>query len=69
MNERIDKTNCGYCYDAAEDADWSVVTDYRHQKIYLSAPYDDEDIDAICDFGKAIAMAVRDMKRDTKGWE
>jgi len=65
MPSKINKTNAGYVY-SVDDADWNVCTDYLYQKIYLSEPHSDEDIDAIADFGRAIVMAVQDMRKDMK---
>lgn len=61
----IQKKISGYRYDD-ESESWSVKTDYVHGKIYLSEPHDDGDLVAIKNFGKAIIMAVKDMRKDEK---
>ncbi len=65
MNKKIRKQCCGYDY-SCKGEDWSVTTDYVNYKIYLSSPTDDEDIEAVENFGRAINKAVADMKKDTK---
>ncbi len=65
MNKRIRKQCCGYEY-ICEDETWSVITDYLNEKIYLSVPHDDGDIDVIENFGIAIGRAVADMKKAVK---
>lgn len=65
MNKKIQKKCGGYEYNC-EGSDWSVTTDYIHDKIYLSTPPDDGDLIAIEEFGRAIKMAVADMKKDMK---
>ncbi len=60
----------GYTYTAEdEDGDspnWSVNTDYINNQIYLTAPTDEEDIEQIELYGKAIVRACKDMKKDMK---
>ncbi len=64
MRKKTVKRKCGYEY-TCEDETWSVTTDYRNEKIYLSQPLDD-DIGEIENFGKAIIRAVADMEKDLK---
>lgn len=65
MNNKIQKKCGGYEY-TSENGDWSVTTDYIHGKIYIGAPADDEDLQAIKRFGVAIGKAVADMRKDAK---
>lgn len=61
----IRKKGSGYNY--SEDyKDWSVNTDYLNGNIYLSEPAEDDDIDAIENYGKAITRAVKDFRKDYK---
>jgi len=55
----------GYMY-ASDGTEWSVETDYRHGKIYLSAPHCETDLTEIKEFGQAIITAVQDMRKDCK---
>ncbi len=59
----IRKKCAGYQYEEDEE-NWTVTTDYINGNIYLSEPTDDEDIDAIENFGKAITRAVKDFRKD-----
>ena len=65
MNKKSVKRKCGYEY-TCEDETWSVTTDYLNEKIYLSVPEDDGDVDTIKHFGIAIGQAVADMRKDMK---
>ena len=65
MRKKIVKQRCGYVY-TCEDETWSITTDYINGKIYLNVLHDDDDIDAIENFGIAISKAVADMKKDLK---
>ncbi len=60
----IRKKCSGYHY-AEDDKDWNVNTDYLNGNIYLSEPANDDDIDAIENYGKAILRAVKDFRKDT----
>ncbi len=65
---KIERECVGYEYTAEADGDrtvWSVTTDYINDKIYLSGP-DDEEMDQMLAYGKAIVKACRDMKREMK---
>ena len=59
------KQCAGYSYSKKKE-DWSVVTDYINGNIYLSEPNDDDDIDAIENYGRAIKRAVKDFRKDVK---
>jgi hypothetical protein len=63
--DMIEKTISGFTYKDP-DGVWQVQTDFDNEKIYLSPPHDDSDINAIRDFGVAIGRAVKDMKQDAK---
>lgn len=65
MNKKIRKQCAGYEY-TCEDETWSVTTDYINGRIYLSVPEDDDDIDAIENFGAAIIKTVADIRKDMK---
>jgi len=61
----IRKKCAGYSY-TANGEEWSVNTDYQNGKIYLSGPVDDEFIDSIENYGKAILRAIKDFRKDVK---
>lgn len=67
MRRKIHIECSGYRYMQDDDkGNWGVETDYYHNKIYLSAPEDDDGIASIEAFGIAIGRAVRDMRHDLK---
>ena len=62
---RIKKRCSGYYYETDEE-EWRVETDYRNGNIYISGPVNDDDIDGIENYGKAITRAVKDFRKDVK---
>ncbi len=65
MVEAIKKKVSGYNY-SEEHGDWTVDTDYRNEKIYISAPTNEDDLSEIKNFGRALVKAVQDMRKDCK---
>lgn len=69
MKIELERECGGYTYTAADDSDrsaWSVTTDYTHGKIYLNEPHDEDDMNQMAAFGRAIVKACRDMKREMR---
>ena len=61
----IRKKCAGYRYEEDEE-DWNVTTDYICEDIYLEEPEEDDDLNAIENYGKAIIRAVKDFRKDVK---
>jgi hypothetical protein len=45
---------------------WKVTTDYMNNNIYLDTPDEDDDLDEIEAFGKAIVKACQHMRKEIK---
>ena len=66
---KIERECNGYTYTGENDDDrsnWQVTTDYINSKVYIDMPGEDEELDEIKAFGKAIVKAVADMRRENK---